>query len=56
MCCFCLKVSVYAAHVYDATILYALTVDKMIKSGIDYRDGEQFMAFAETIVFTGVLL
>ena len=48
-----MQVSMYAAYVYDATMLYALTVDKMIKSKADYNNGQDVLQFAQQIVFKG---
>lgn len=47
--------SSFAAFGYDAAMLYARTIDAMIKAGVDYRNGAQFLYFAQTIFFEGLL-
>ena len=51
--CVNMQVSMYAAYVYDATMLYLLTIEKMIKAGVDYHDGTIFLKYAKTVLFLG---
>lgn len=38
-----LKVSPYSAYLHDALLLYAQTVEEMIKAEKDFRDGRQLV-------------
>ena len=42
-----------APFVYDAAILYALVVNKMIADNVDYKSGSQFFKYAQKIQFNG---
>lgn len=39
-----LKVSPYSAYLHDALLLYAQTVEKMMKAERDFRDGRQLIS------------
>lgn len=39
-----LKVSPYSAYLHDALLLYAHTVEEMMKAEKDFRDGQQLIS------------
>ncbi len=43
----------YAGYLYDAVMLYGLTVDAMIKDGFDPTNGRAFLTHSQSIFFQG---
>ena len=48
-----LQVSVVAALLHDATLMYAFVADGMLRHGKDPRDGAEFLRFAPRVQFDG---
>ena len=48
-----LQVSVVAALLHDATLMYAFVADGMLRHGKDPRDGAELLRFAPRVQFDG---